>query len=375
MKIAICTTSDNAYSETFIQAHKNIPGIQAYFYYGGLLPAYLEGIGSIVKNGLQDRARYILKSKLKRNIPSYHEGALARSFREQKIQLVLAEYGPVGATVLPVCKRLSLPLITHFHGYDASLNEVLQQYADSYRQMFEYASYIVVVSRAMERRLLELGCPAEKLVLNTCGPNEAFYACTPAGNSKHFIGIGRFVDKKAPYYTLLAFHQLLQQHPDARLVLGGDGILLNTCKNLVRYLGMGSQVELPGVLSPEQFRRYLTESVAFVQHSITAANGDSEGTPVAVLEASAAGLPVISTRHAGIPDVILHRETGLLVDEHDVNGMADNMKWVLEHPAEAREMGEKGRARIQADFSINRHLGKLSEIVQAAVENVGSNKR
>ena len=110
------------------------------------------------------------------------------------------------------------------------------------------------------------------------------------------------------------------------------------------------------------------ESVAFVQHSITADNGDMEGTPVAVLEASAAGLPVISTFHAGIPDVIIHGETGLLVEEHDVEGMANYMIHLLENPDKAINMGAKGKTHIRDNFSLDRHLNTISELVKKAVD-------
>lgn len=233
--------------------------------------------------------------------------------------------------------------------------------------MFAYASSIVAVSKAMQQRLVEISCPPKKIEYNPCGPDDLFFEITPEYTGKKFIGIGRFVDKKAPYYTILAFHQVLQRHPDARLVIGGDGPLHNACKNLVAYLGIQAQVQLPGVLTPDEYRAHLKDSIAFVQHSITAANGDMEGTPVAVLEASAAGLPVISTRHAGIPDVILHQQTGLLVEEHDVDGMAQWMNWVLENPAESRALGAEGKRRVRGEFRLDKHLNKLREIIEQSV--------
>ncbi len=363
VNLAILSPSQNAYSETFIQAHKNIPGTKVSYYFGGLLPHTLEGAGGIFPQGRIDRIIYAIKKKLWRNDWTYEEAVLSRSFKKKQIQCVLAEFGPIGAAVLPVCERLNLPLIVHFHGYDASVSEILKQYADGYQRMFAYASSIVAVSKAMQQRLVEIGCPPEKIVYNPYGPNDLFFENTPEYTGKKFIGIGRFVDKKAPYYTILAFHQVLQRHPDARLVIGGDGPLQNTCKNLIAYLGMQAQVQLPGVLTPDEYRAHLKDSIAFVQHSITAANGDMEGTPVAVLEASAAGLPVISTRHAGIPDVILHQQTGLLVEEHDVDGMAHWMNWVLENPVESRKIGEQGKRRIWEHFSLKLHLSSLNQMV------------
>jgi glycosyltransferase involved in cell wall biosynthesis len=92
-----------------------------------------------------------------------------------------------------------------------------------------------------------------------------------------------------------------------------------------------------------------------------------EGTPVGILEASAAGLPVISTFHAGIPDVIIHEKTGLLCNEHDYKKMAENMLWVLEHSEESAAMGAAGRKNIKENFSMEKHIGKLNEIIEKAI--------
>jgi colanic acid/amylovoran biosynthesis glycosyltransferase len=367
MNLAILSPSQNAYSETFIQAHKRISDVVVYYYYGGSIPTILEGHGPIASKQLADRifrkiSHSILKSDLDQN-----EKALLNSFVKNKIDCVLAEYGTTAASVLNVCKSLKLPLIAHFHGYDASKYTVLRDNQQSYIELFNYASAIVVVSKAMKIKLLELGCSESKLVYNPYGPDDAFYEICPSFNNKQFIGLGRFVDKKAPYYTILAFYKVLQKYPEARLVIGGDGPLKNTCMNLIRYLNIEDHVLLHGIIRPETFREYLKDSIAFVQHSITAEDGDMEGTPVGILEASSAGLPVISTFHAGIPDVIIHKKTGLLCKEHDVDGMAELMIQILDDRGLAISMGENGKKNIRNNFSMEKHLGILSELIHLSI--------
>jgi glycosyltransferase involved in cell wall biosynthesis len=107
-------------------------------------------------------------------------------------------------------------------------------------------------------------------------------------------------------------------------------------------------------------------SIAFVQHSVTAPNGDAEGTPVAILEAQAAALPVISTHHAGIPDVVIHNETGLLVSEGDIEGMAENLVKVLQDENLPKKLGEAGRKRIAENFTLEKHLNSLSKEISKA---------
>ena len=112
---------------------------------------------------------------------------------------------------------------------------------------------------------------------------------------------------------------------------------------------------------------FLSNSIAFIQHSVSAANGDSEGTPVAILEASASGLPVISTKHAGIPDVIINYETGILVDEHDVDAMANAMLKLLKEKDLAKKMGQTGKLHIQDNFSMEQYISKLSRAIERSL--------
>ena len=108
-------------------------------------------------------------------------------------------------------------------------------------------------------------------------------------------------------------------------------------------------------------------SLAFVQHSVTADDGDMEGTPVAILEAQAAGLPVVSTFHAGIPDVVQQNVTGLLVAEFDEAGMAAQMRRLLDQPDLAHALGSAGRKRLREHFSLEHHLTTLNNILNSAV--------
>jgi glycosyltransferase involved in cell wall biosynthesis len=285
--------------------------------------------------------------------------------------VVLAEYGLTGAAIMPVCRELGLPLLVHFHGYDASRRSVLDQFRDAYEEMFHYASCVIAVSRVMEQRLLELGCPGEKVVYNPYGPSDDFFAIQPAvPPPRRFLAVGRFVDKKAPHCTLLAFRRVVEQFPDAVLTMGGTGPLWSACYDLVRYFGLADNVRLPGVLTPEQVREHMANACAFVQHSVTAQDGDMEGTPVAVLEAQAAALPVVATRHAGIPDVVLDGETGWLVDEHDIDGMAERMCRLLARPDESRAMGEAGRRRIREHFTMQRSIERLDRCVYSAIDGI-----
>lgn len=363
MNIAILSPSKNAYSETFIQAHKTLKG-NIFYYYGDKTFLNLEGEGSLHKSSKSFLIK--LKRKIGRKPFEYYFNELLKdSFKKHKIQVVLAEYGTTAQEQLSVIKELNLPLIVHFHGFDASRKDILKR-TNNYSVVFDYARYIVVVSKKMYDDFLNMGCPKDKLIYNVCGPSDDFLKLTPNFQNPQFISLGRFVDKKAPYYTLLAFKDVVLKFPQARLLMGGNGYLQNTCQNLISYYGLQKNVEFLGVISPNEFREHLQNSVAFVQHSVTAENGDSEGTPVAILEASAAGIPVISTRHAGIPDVIEEGETGFLVAEHDVDGMAEKMIEILKNPEYAKTMGRKGKENILQHFTLEKHIDMLNGLIEKA---------
>jgi colanic acid/amylovoran biosynthesis glycosyltransferase len=186
--------------------------------------------------------------------------------------------------------------------------------------------------------------------------------------------VGRFTEKKGPFLTLLAFARAHRELPDLSLTMVGDGPLLQPSRLLARALGIEDAVCFEGVKAPLEVAALLRTARAFVQHSMVAGDGDSEGTPVAVLEAGAAGLPVIATFHAGIPDVIEHEETGLLVQEGDVEGMAAHMVRLGREPETAQRMGAKGRARVATGFSLERNLEGLRDVLRTCVAERSSTR-
>ena len=372
MKIALFTPSKNPYSETFIQAHKTYLKDEVFYYYGTGDSIKLEqhqnnSIDKGIKLGLKIYARLFKK-------PSNYvwSKCIERSLRINKIDTILIEYGTHAYHLLPVLKNVKSPFSVHFHGYDASIKHVIQ-HCNYYKGVFAIANKIIAVSKIMEQMLLQLGCPKDKLIYNVYGPQPEFLEVDATFSKKQFIAIGRFTNKKAPYYTIAAFKEVLVKHPDATLFMAGDGELLNACKNLVKYYKLEQNVKFLGVITPDEFRDYLSKSLAFVQHSITADNGDMEGTPLAVLEASAAGLPVISTYHAGIPDVILHKQTGLLCEEHDVATMANHMISILDASNYARELGMSGKERVKAHFSLERHIKMLDKTLYNSTKKLSDN--
>ena len=293
-----------------------------------------------------------------------HE-ALSDFFGHHQVDVILAEFGPSGAEIFPHAKKLGIPLIVHFHGHDAHRSSTVDPLREKYKAMFASAFRIMSVSNYMTEALVQLGCPREKITTNPYGPRDSFFEIQPDYRPT-ILALGRFTDIKANYLTLLAFKQVAEQVPEARLVMVGDGELLETCRTLAGVLRIADKVTFPGAVPHSQNRRLFAEACCFVQHSVCPSYGDAEGTPVVILEAQAAGLPVVATRHAGISDAVVHGETGLLSEERDVQGMADHLIALVRDPVRCRDMGQRGRRHIRQHYSMERHIRVLQETVAAA---------
>lgn len=375
MTTCIIRGSNDFWSSSFIRAHIEYlddPKVVVDNYYRGLAHD-----GKTIRYFYRTHP---LRQKLKTLLPQflYHRcvtryedsyermhDSLTAFFTQHNVDVILAEFGIHGSNIYRHARDSGIPLVVHFHGHDAHRDPLLAGYKERYREMFDYAYRIVSVSKFMTEKLIRMGADESKIVYNPYGPREEFYE-NQSEYTRTFLALGRFTDIKAPYLTLMAFKQVLETCPDARLVVGGDGELLETCKCLARTWKIESQVSFPGALRHEQVIPLLAKACCFVQHSVMPSYGDAEGTPVAILEAGAAGLPVVSTRHAGIRDAVIHGETGFLVEERDVDGMAEYMRKLVADQGLCRRMGAKARDHIRANYNIQRHIACIQELINAA---------
>lgn len=369
LRLALISPNKNAFSESFIQAHRRLD-VEVFYYYNGLVPTELEGYGEIsyTRDSIQKpmslvRRLYNPRLLLYPRYFSLRERCLANSLKKNKIEVVLAEYGTCAIEIMMVCRYLKIPLIAHFHGYDISVTEIVQKNKNKYKELFEIATGIIVVSHLMESTITYLGCPKYKILYNPCGPDDRFYDIHPNYCSSQVLCIGRYVDKKSPYNVILAFEKVLKEIPNANLVMIGDGPLFEACYNIARNIGILDSVDFRGIVNHDELDKYLENSTCFVQSSITALSGDKEGTPVSVMEASLSGLPVVATRHAGIPDVIIDKKTGFIVEENDVEGLAKSMIKVLKDKKLAREMGHAGKENIFKNFRLSLSLTRINDLL------------
>ncbi len=365
--IAIACSSFTNKAEPFIEDIKKHINGSIYYLYGDNFPNKADGYSSLSYYPKQWN-RFFRKL---RNIPTnYLQEGMERFLKSNKIDIVLSEYGTVAAKMAMVCAKLDIPHIAHFHGGDMYIKENLVNFQKEYSFLFETAAGIIGVSEDMTHDLIHLGAKLETCKTIPCAPQERFFSINPEFQKPIFLFVGRFTDKKAPYYTLAAFKKVLEVFPDSKLIMAGDGELLNTCENLVRYWQLDQAVTFSGRADHAQLNDYFSQASCYVQHSIIAANGDCEGTPVSILEASAASLPVVSTRHKGIKQAVIHGETGYLIDEHDVNGMANFMIEIAKDLPKSKIMGKAGREHIRQNYSMKKYIGAIDDMINRILYNV-----
>jgi len=368
MIIAIFSPSQNPYSETFIQAHKSyIKTEKTYYIYGNSLENMIVEDEGLLINSKQRLFYKAVSKLLKREKKKYFIKTAANKLKSLKVDVALVEYGNHAVKLIEVFKKADIPFVVHFHGYDISVDRTIRQ-NNNYKSLFAAATFVIGVSKLMCKKLQDLGCVKKKIIYTTCAANPSFENIQPDFETKQALAIGRFVDKKAPYYTILAFKQVIEIFPKARLLMVGDGVLFNTCQNLIKYYNLSDNIQLVGPKTPDDIRLLMQESYCFLQHSVTAEDGNQEGTPVAVMEAALAGLPVISTKHAGIPDVIEHEKTGLLSDEHDVNDMAQNIIRIFRNKDLAFKLAQNAKNIHTEKYTLKNHILTIEETLKKSIE-------
>ena len=229
--------------------------------------------------------------------------------------LVLAEFGFHAVRVMEATRWAGVPLVVHFRGSDLSARSKLGVLRGRYRRLMGLAAGLICKSKPMAQTLQGLGAPQAQILISASGANaRLFHGSAPEAAPPVCLAVGRFVAKKGPLHTIRAF----AAQPHGQLWMVGEGPLLAEAKALADQLHLGDRIRFFGVRSQVEVAALMRQVRVFVQHSLVAADGDSEGNPVAVMEAQLSGLPVVATRHAGIPEVVIDGLTGLLVEEGDV---------------------------------------------------------
>ncbi|MEW9669184.1 glycosyltransferase [Ammoniphilus sp. 3BR4] len=288
---------------------------------------------------------------------------LIHILKENQVDLIHAHFAPNAINVLEAKMLLKIPMLTFIHGYDATkVPRLKAKNRRNYKLLFENGDLFAVPSEAILKELLFLGCPANKLVVCRLGIDLKLFPFQPRtldGDVIRLISVGRLVEKKGHHHLIEALSYIRDSVPPFHLTIIGDGKLKNYLINLTLRHGLQDRVSFLGSVRPPAVLSELQKAHIFCLASITGRKGDMEGLPVSILEAQATGLPVISTRHSGIPEAVLDGRSGFLAEEGNIKELAQKLLDLMNQPKRWTEFGSEGRIRVTEHFDAKKSAEEL----------------
>lgn len=273
-------------------------------------------------------------------------------------------FGPIGNMGIQL-KLVDAPIkkyTTTFHAADLTVffnnND-----EGTYSKLFDTCDLILPISYRWKDKLTQLGCDPNKIIVHRMGVDCTLFnfkeRIYPKNSIVKLISVSRLTEKKGITYSIQAISKLIHQFKNLEYNIVGDGPLSNELSELVKNLKLTSNVHLLGQKSQDEVRHLLDQSHVFIAPSVTAKDGDQEGIPVAIMEAMAMGLPVISTQHSAIPELITNDVSGLLVPERDEKALEKAISFLLSNPGKWAQYGQKCRDRIEEEYDIKNLNKKL----------------
>jgi colanic acid/amylovoran biosynthesis glycosyltransferase len=295
----------------------------------------------------------------------------------QDFDIIYGITGPTSSNLLFLKKQFpKAKFVVNFAGYDFS-SRIRRQGTEVYHQLFRHADLVISHSFYSRDCLIAIGCPEEKIVKHPVGINLSRFSYTErkldSDCELHFITVGRLVEKKAHRIILSALSRVLSKGRRLKYHIVGDGELLSETQ--ARVAGdplLAANVIFHGYQPTTAVAQLLHQCHVFLQPSVTTMRwADQEDTTTTLLEAQATGMPVIASWHAGIPEVVVHRETGFLVPERNVLELANAIEFFLSNPHECSVMGKKGRRFMERYFD-NRMLNSKLGYMLTTLRNTGN---
>lgn len=308
------------------------------------------------------RWQYVYR-RMQRYVPLY-PFFLEKKLRRARPDILHAHYGPTACLYAPMARRLQIPLVATFYGFDYTKTLIRHPiFRKKYLRLFEQAAAIFTASSEGASKLAELGCPADKISIFQPSVDLEHFA--PPRNrppktphSLRLIQLATFTAKKGHMDALEAFALALSDCPNMRLVMTGepaDPDLVAALQRRIDELGIGEHARISGPIPHAEAPALLGRFDAFIHPSCTAPDGDHEASPMALAEAQAVGLPAIATTHFDIPRRVVHQHTGLLAPERDIYALAAHIRrFYRMEAAEYAQFSQNARRHIEHHLDIRR---------------------
>ena len=265
----------------------------------------------------------------------------------ERYDIVHCQFGDLALSALALRDAgvLQGPIVTHFRGYDISQ---------------------FVKGDFFRRRVIELGCTPDRIAVLRSGIDIEHFAFAPptppADGIVRVAFVGRLVEKKGVEYAVRAIAALREAGSQVELDIVGDGLLRPRLEALIADLGVAPWVRLQGARDHDGVVEMLAAAHLMVAPSVTAADGDQDASVNTLKEAMAMGLPVVGTRHGGIPELVEHGISGVLVPERDAAALAQAIRRMADAAEHWHSFGLTGRRKVEAEYDMHRLNDRLLEI-------------
>lgn len=294
----------------------------------------------------------------------------------RELVLIHAHFAPDAVLALSLAKRLKIPLVATCHGSDIMVSDwyLLKsmritnwRYLTARTRLIRETSLFIAVSEFLRNAMIQRGFPSEKVVRHYVGVDTARLVPNPGqvtahGGERFILSVARHTDVKGVDVLLKAFAHVVRKHPDVRLVQIGAGELTQELKTLAAQLDIDKNINFLGAQQPSEVLKYLQACKVLVLSSRKAKSGAEESFGLVLTEAAACGVPTIGTRVGGIPEAIVHSETGFVVESENVDELAERISLLLSDADLAMAMGMRGREMVCDLFDIKVQTKKLEEM-------------
>lgn len=292
--------------------------------------------------------------------------------------LIHAHFAPYGAIAMPLARQRGLPLLVSVHGTDVTMSDTAiwrssymahRLYLLRRRALAQMVSRVIVQSDFLHRIVVERHgfAPAKVVFIRHSIDVQRFNPNPQMTVSGKILYVGRLVERKGLPFLLQALARLRNRFPELQLTVIGDGPMRQPYEALGRDL-LGQRVTFLGAQPNEVVQRHLAEACIFCMPSITMPSGEAESLGVVFLEAMAMQVPPVSFHSGGIPEVIIHGQTGFLARERDVEELAHYIEMLLANPDLRHRLGVQGRQWVEKEFNLEKQNAKLESLYDEVVD-------
>jgi colanic acid/amylovoran biosynthesis glycosyltransferase len=302
-----------------------------------------------------------------------------RVLKKRKPVLLQSHFGNRGYYDLKLKEKLNIPQVTTFYGHDASMMPQDRRWRRRYKELFERGECFLAEGTHMKKTLVELGCAESKVIVHRLGIDLDKIPFIPrrieSDRNIRILMASTFRDKKGIVYGLEAFAKIAPSYNNIVLTLIGDAgssqreiAYKQAILQVIETKRLHDRINYRGFLPYPKFIEESKQHDIFLAPSMRGADGETEGgAPVTLIEMSAFGMPIVSTWHCDIPEVVLDGISGYLVPERDAAALADRLEHLIKHPELWEKMGAAGRQHIEQEYDAKKQALKLEQIYAALI--------